>query len=89
MQQIEKIEAEIEKIQARNRHVEKEKAWETSKTCKFIILILTYLVISLFFLFAELPRPFINSIVPTLAFVLSTASLPFFKKIWEKYIQKS
>ena len=76
------VKSEIDKIKQRNRRVELDKAWETSWTRKIIVTLLTYAVIVIFFFSAELPRPFINSIVPALAFVLSTLSLPFFKKIW-------
>jgi len=79
------IEEEIEKIKQRNKRVEADKAWETSFTRKIIIFVLTYIVIVIFFYFAGLPNPFVNSIVPALAFILSTLSLSFFKKLWIKY----
>jgi hypothetical protein len=76
------LQSEISQIKARNKRVELDKAWETSITRKIIISILTYLVIVIFFYFAQLSKPFINSIVPALAFLLSTLTLNFFKKIW-------
>ena len=76
------LEKEIEKVKDRNKRVEADKAWETSFTRRVLITVLTYFVIVLFFYFAELPKPFINSIVPALAFLLSTMTLSFFKKIW-------
>ena len=76
------IKKEIETIKQRNKRVEADKAWETSFFRKILIAILTYIVIVIFFYFARLPKPFTNSIVPTLAFVLSTLTLPFFKKKW-------
>ena len=76
------IKEEIELIKKRNKRVELDKAWETSWIRKLIIVILTYLVVVIFFYFAKLPKPFINSIVPTLAFLLSTLTLNSFKKIW-------
>lgn len=82
------LEKEIELIKQRNKRVETEKSWETSWIRKILLGILTYLVISLFFLVAELPNPFINSIVPTLAFILSTLSLSYIKNLWLKYINK-
>ena len=88
MATIQELELEIQKIKERNKRVETEKSWETSLTRKIIISALTYLVISLFFLFAGVSRPFINAIVPALAFVLSTASVPIFKNFWLKYINK-
>ncbi len=80
------LEEEIDDIKQRNSRVEADKAWETSRTRRFIVAILTYFVIVAFFFAAGLPKPFTNSIVPALAFVLSTLSLPFFKKVWIKYI---
>ena len=79
------FEKRIEAIEQRNKKVEIDKAWETSWSRKIIIAVLTYAVIVLFFYMAQLPKPFINSIVPTTGFVLSTLSLSSFKKLWIKY----
>ena len=86
--QKEELITEINKLKERNKRVEADKAWETSIIRKIIVAVLTYFVIVIFFHFAGLPRPFINSIVPTSGFVLSTLSLPFFKKLWVKYLYK-
>ena len=75
---------EIENIKERNRRVELDKAWETSLTRRFILIFLTYLVIVVFFYSARLPNPWVNSIVPALAFFISTLTLPFFKNLWLK-----
>lgn len=82
------LEKEIELIKQRNKRVETEKTWETSWTRRIVVVILTYLVISIFFLFAGISQPFTNAIVPALAFVLSTASVPIFKNLWLRYINK-
>lgn len=82
------IEQEIKAIHERNRKVEADKAWELSISRKILVAILTYLVIVLFFYFVGLPNPFLNAIVPTLGFMLSTLSMPFFKKLWVKHIYK-
>lgn len=82
------LEKEIELIKQRNQRVGAEKIWETSWTRRIAVAILTYLVISLFFLFAGIAQPFTGAIVPALAFVLSTASVPIFKNFWLKYIYK-
>jgi len=82
MAKLNKVTEEIEKIKERNARVELDKAWETSWTRKIIIAILTYAVIVIFFYFAGLPNPFVNSIVPSLAFLLSTSTLSFFKRLW-------
>jgi hypothetical protein len=84
MDEIEQIKKDINEIKERNARVEKDKAWETSLYRKILVAILTYIVVVLFFFFAHLPKPFVGAIVPTVGFVLSTLSVPFFKKIWLK-----
>jgi hypothetical protein len=84
MPTIEELQSEIDAIKKRNQRVEADKAWETSWTRKIVILILTYLVIVIFFLGANLPKPFVNAIVPSLAFVLSTLAISPVKKWWLK-----
>lgn len=75
------IEKEIQEIKERNKRVEENKARETSITRKIVIMLLTYAFIVMFFYIAQLPKPRINAIVPTLGFVVSTLSLWFFKNI--------
>jgi hypothetical protein len=84
MTSLQDLEKEIREIKKRNKKVEADKAWETSWARKLLILTLTYIVIVVFFFFAKLPSPFANAIVPALAFVMSTATIPFFKKWWLK-----
>lgn len=83
--EIEKLQVVIKRIQQRNQRVEREKAWETSTMRKLILVVLTYLTVVIFFWAAELPEPFINALVPTLALMLSNLSLPAFKKAWLKH----
>jgi len=82
------LQEEIEKLKERNRKVEADKGWETSWSRKLIIFTLTYIAITIYFFAARLPEPFLNSLVPAAAFVISTMSLPFFKNIWMKYLRK-
>jgi hypothetical protein len=79
------LEKRIEKIEARNRRVEADKAWETSLTRKLLIAIFTYLIIAAYLQFVVRIDPWINAIVPTAGFVLSTLTMPFFRKVWEKW----
>lgn len=88
MDDYKKLEQEISKIKERNSRVEGDKAWEISLFRKVLVAILTYIVIVLFFYFADLSKPFINAIVPTIGFVLSTLSVPVFKNLWIKYWYK-
>jgi predicted PurR-regulated permease PerM len=82
------LEERIEKIESRNKKVELDKAWEISFTRKFLIAIFTYLAVSLYFLIIKIPNPWINAIVPTIGFLLSTLTLAFFKNLWRKFIYK-
>lgn len=84
MSTIEDLQKELHEIKLRNQRVEADKSWETSWSRKLIVLILTYLVIVIFFFSAKLPNPFVNAAVPAIAFILSSSSLPLFKKLWLK-----
>ncbi len=88
MRTLEQLEEEIEKIKKRNRRVEADKAWETSYTRRILLMIFTYLAIGFYLVVIKIPNPWLNAIVPAVAFMLSTLTLPFFKKIWLKYIYK-
>lgn len=79
------FEKEIKKIQERNKRVELDKAWETSKTRKISIAILTYFVMVLVMYSLNMDNPFIGAIIPTLGFTLSTFSLDFIKAFWKKF----
>lgn len=88
MASINDLQSEIEKIKQRNKKVEANKAWEISWVRKILVAVLTYIVIVIFFFMAGLPNPFVNSIVPAAAFVVSTLTLPLFKNMWIKYFYK-
>jgi len=88
MNELEQIKKDIEEIKERNIRVEADKKWETSLARKILVAVLTYIVIVIFFIFANYAKPFLNAIVPTLGFILSTASIPFFKKLWLKSRKK-
>lgn len=88
MENFEQLKIDVEIIKKRNRKVEADKAWETSLFRKILIAVLTYLAIAIFFFITGLNKPFINAIVPTLGFVLSTLSIPVFKQFWIKHIYR-
>lgn len=88
MSSLEELKSEIDQIKARNKKVEADKAWETSLLRKVIVVVLTYIVVVIFFVTAKLPEPFINAIVPSLAFILSTLTVPVFKNWYIKKIYK-
>ncbi|EKD85457.1 MAG: hypothetical protein ACD_38C00019G0002 [uncultured bacterium] len=82
------LEEELNKIKERNRRVEREKAWEISWTRKIMVAVLTYIVVAVFFFYLRTPDPMETAIVPTIAFLLSTMSAPFIKKLWLRYIHE-
>ena len=88
MSEIEDLKKEIQEIKTRNKQVAVDKAWETSLTRKLLLIIFTYFAISLYLNAINIEDPWLNAIVPALAFFLSTLTLPFFRSIWEKYILK-
>jgi hypothetical protein len=76
------IEAEIDKIKARNASVESDKAWENSSVRKTMIALITYIFVSLYMIFLGVNKPWLNAIVPTGGYVLSTMTITFAKKYW-------
>lgn len=79
------VEQELEKIKERNRKVELDKSWETCWTRKICIMILTYIVVILYsYLIKQYDNIFLSSLVPVIGFTLSTLSLKYIRKIWEK-----
>jgi hypothetical protein len=76
------VEKRLKQIEARNKRVEADKAWETSWTRRIAIAVLTYIIIALVFWMTGLGRPFLNALVPTTAFILSTLTISGLKKWW-------
>jgi len=72
----------LQKIEERNAKVEADKAWETSWTRKVLLVLFTYLAIGLYLHAIEVGRPWVNAIVPATGFMISTLTMPFFKKMW-------
>lgn len=88
MSSLKELEKRITEIEERNKRVEYDKAWETSYFRRIIIVVFTYLAIAVYMYAVKLPDPWLNAIVPTTAFMLSTLTLPFFKRLWLKYLNK-
>lgn len=85
MTALEELKKEIERIKSRNIRVEKDKEWETSYTRRGLLVLFTYLAIGIYLYVINVPDPWLNAIVPAFAFMLSTLTLPFFRKIWFKH----
>lgn len=88
MNKIEQLERKIEKIENRNQKVESDKAWELSWVRRILIIIFTYLAIGGYLSAINIDRPWLNAIVPAIAFTLSTLTMPFFKRMWLKFFYK-
>jgi len=82
---ISEIEKRVSAIEERNKKVEVDKAWETSLVRRTLLVLFTYLAIGIYLAVIGIEHAWLNAIVPAFAFLLSTLTLPFFKKVWEKY----
>lgn len=83
--ELKNLEKEIENIKQRNKRVELDKKWETSWTRKLCICILTYIVVVIYsYMVRNYDNIFLSSLVPVIGFTLSTLSLRYIRKIWEK-----
>lgn len=83
------LEKEIENIKSRNKRVELDKKWETSLTRKICICVLTYIVVIIYsYLVRNYNNIILSSLIPVIGFTLSTLSLKYVRKIWEKNIEK-
>lgn len=79
---------EVEKIKRRNQRVETDKVWETSASRKILLVAFTYLAIGLYMAAIKVEDAWLNAVVPSIGFLLSTLTLPFFKNLWKKFIYK-
>ena len=82
------LQKRIEKIEERNSKVESDKSWETSFFRRSLLAFFTYLSIGIYLWVINIQKPWLNAIVPALAFMLSTLTLPFFKETWIYYFKK-
>lgn len=88
MASLDDVDKRVKQIESRNNNVEAVKAWETSYTRKIVIAAFTYIAIALYLYFIVKIDPWVNAIVPTIGFLLSTLTLGYFQKLWKKYIYK-
>lgn len=81
---IEQLAQRVSKIENRNKKVELDKSWETSLTRKLLVAVLTYLVIGVFMNALHVDSPWLNAIIPSIGFMLSTLTIPVIKELWIK-----
>lgn len=84
---METLEQRLQKIEGRNEKVESDKAWEKSWTRKLLLALFTYIAIGTYLWAISIERPWLNAIVPTIGFTISTLTIPFFKKVWLKFLR--
>ena len=87
MQKLDLIGDSIKVIEARNKKVELDKAWETSYSRRLLLILFTYLAVGIYLKAVNIKQPWLNAIVPSVAFMLSTLTMPFFKQIWVRNIK--
>ena len=74
----------LEKIELRNKKVETEKAWEVSTERKISITVITYFIIVIIMFLLKFENIFINAIIPTTWYLLSTLWINPMKKVFLK-----
>lgn len=82
MATLESLTKDVEQIKERNRRVELDKKWEVSITRRFLLVAFTYLSIGLYMTVIGIEDAWLNAIIPSVGFLLSTLTLPFFKNRW-------
>lgn len=82
------LEIRVKELEERNKVKDTNKSWEISLTRRLLIALFTYLAVALYFNALGVNNPWLNAIVPSVGFLLSTLTLPFFKALWQKYIYK-
>ena len=72
----------LAKLEARNKRVEADKAWETSWLRRFIIMLLTYLTVVCYLSIVVHIDPWVNAVVPVAGYFVSTFTVSFIKRWW-------
>jgi len=84
MATLQQLEQEIERIKARNRKVEADKAWELSGTRTAFISVTTFILLYVFFRLNQSEAAFINALISTVTYLLSTFTYGLLKSWWLK-----
>lgn len=86
-QDLQQLHNDVQAIKQRNLRVEADKAWETSLTRIASIGFITYIIAVIVMETIGVENYFLNALIPTVGFLLSTQSLPAIKKRWiKKYL---
>lgn len=82
--EVENLKREVEKIQERNRRVETDKAWETSRTRNIFIALSSFVLIYIVMRQVNADHPLANAVLASLAYYFSTLSYGAIKSWWLK-----
>ena len=83
---VENMRLEIDILHARNTEKDKGKKFEGSWTRVLVIMLLTYATLTMYMsVVLHVKNPFLNALVPTMGFNLSTWSLPHVKALWIRW----
>lgn len=83
------ISEDLVTLKNRNALVEADKAWETSKTRRFVIAIITYAIAAYYMRVLGVGEYYLHALVPTGGYLLSTLSLYVIKKHWLGRVYKN
>lgn len=89
MTEIEKLWEEVEKIKARNKRVEADKAWETSKTRMLFVSVVTFLLAYLFMNLINERESLWKALAGSIAYIASTTTYGILKAWWLKRNRKN
>ena len=76
------LEKRVQAIEARNRKVELDKAWENSSIRRLVLFFVTLVFTYVFLEVINDDHPFGNAILGAAGFVLSTLTVSYLKKWW-------
>ena len=80
MPQNKTLEERVMQLEARNRRVESDKAWETSWIRRLSIAVLIYITVVFYLRYVVHIDPWINALVPVIGYSLSTLTISWLKK---------
>ncbi len=80
------LEKRVISLEKRNRKIELNKAWETSTMRRLLLVVLTYISIVYMWVIG-INKPWLNAVIPSIGFLLSTLTVTFFQKMWIKNIR--
>jgi hypothetical protein len=83
-QDVAHLTARVAALEARNERVEADKRWETSRTRRVLIALLTYGAIAAYLGLIAHVDPWPIAVVPATAFLLSTLTVSLGRRFWER-----